>query len=94
MKRAALAAQRRIDLDTKGFEESAYTYGDGSDFKMKMDKAVEVLICYVTAWVLAIISRAKFKTRFSLVLLIIYGSLLALSFFGFILLICIMLGLF
>ena len=52
------------------------------------------IICYVTAWVLAIISRAKYKTRFSLVLLIIYGSLLALSFLGFILLICIMLGLF
>lgn len=40
VKRAALASQRRIALDTRGFEESAYFFGDGSDFKVKMDKAI------------------------------------------------------
>ena len=43
VKRAALAAQRRIDIETKGFKESAYEYGDGSDFKTKMDDVVDVL---------------------------------------------------
>jgi hypothetical protein len=40
VKRAALASQRRIALDTRGFEESAYFFGDGSDFKVKMDEAI------------------------------------------------------
>ena len=40
VKRAALASQRRIDLDTRGFTESAYIFGDGSDFKEKMDEAI------------------------------------------------------
>lgn len=43
VKRGALAAQRRIDLDTKGFDESAYEYGDGSDFKEKLDAAIDIL---------------------------------------------------
>lgn len=43
VKRAALAAQRKIDFDTKGFEEGAYAFGDGSDFKTKMDNAIDVL---------------------------------------------------
>ena len=43
---------------------------------------------YVAAWVLAIISRVKYKNRFSLVLIIIYGSLLALSVVGIIVLLC------
>ena len=43
VKRGALAAQRRIDLDTKGFDENAYTFGDGSDFETKMDEAVGIL---------------------------------------------------
>ena len=38
VKRAALAAQRRIDLHTNGFNESAYVFGDGSDFEEKMDE--------------------------------------------------------
>jgi hypothetical protein len=36
VKRAALAAQRRIALNTKGFDENAYAFGDGSDFEQKM----------------------------------------------------------
>ena len=43
---------------------------------------------YIAAWVLAIISRAKYKNRFSLVLIIIYGSLFALSVVGIIVLLC------
>lgn len=37
IKRAALVAQRRIDLPTRGFKESNYEFGDGSDFESKMD---------------------------------------------------------
>ena len=43
---------------------------------------------YVAAWVLAIISRVKYKNRFSMVLIIIYGSLFALSVVGIIVLLC------
>lgn len=46
VKRAALAAQRRIDIGTNGFEENAYEYGDGSDFKSKMDATVDILGSY------------------------------------------------
>lgn len=46
VKRAALAAQRRIDLDTKGFDENAYALGDGSDFEAKLDKAINILGSY------------------------------------------------
>ena len=46
VKQAALAAQRRIDLDTKGFDENAYAFGDGSDFKEKLDKAINILGSY------------------------------------------------
>ena len=46
VKRAALASQRRIDLDTSGFEETAYEFGDGSDFSEKMDETVSVLGSY------------------------------------------------
>ena len=49
---------------------------------------------YIAAWVLAIISRVKYKNRFSLVLIIIYGSLLALSVIGIIVLFCVIIGLF
>lgn len=49
---------------------------------------------YIVAWVLAIISRVKYKNRFSLILIIIYGSLLALSVIGIIVLFCIFMGLF
>ena len=49
---------------------------------------------YIAAWVLAIISRVKYKNRFSLVLIIIYGSLLALSVIGIIALICMIIGMF
>lgn len=37
VKRAALAAQRRIDSETNSFEESTYEFGDESDFKAKME---------------------------------------------------------
>ena len=36
VKKAALAAQRRIDLNTRKFKENLYVYGDGSDFEKKM----------------------------------------------------------
>ena len=49
---------------------------------------------YIGAWILAIISRVKFKNRFSLVLIIIYGSLLALSVIGITILFCVFMGLF
>ena len=49
---------------------------------------------YIAAWVLAIISRVKYKNRFSLILIIIYGSLLALSVIGIIVLFCDFMGLF
>ena len=52
-------------------------------------------ICsYLAAWILAIVSRAKYKNTFSLVLLIIYGSILALSIIGAVILFVVMLGLF
>ena len=46
VKKAALASQRRIDMETRGFEESAYAYGDGSDFKEKLDEAIDILGSY------------------------------------------------
>ena len=49
---------------------------------------------YIVAWVLAIISRVKYKNRLSLILIIIYGSLLALSVIGIIVLFCVFMGLF
>ena len=49
---------------------------------------------YIAAWALAIISRVKYKNRFSLVLIIIYGSLLALSVIGIIVLLCFFIGTF
>lgn len=49
---------------------------------------------YIVAWVLAIISRVKYKNRFSLILIIVYGSLLALSVIGIIVLFCVIMGLF
>ena len=49
---------------------------------------------YIAAWVLAIISRVRYQNRFSLVLIIIYGSLLALSVIGIIVLFCVFVGLF
>ena len=52
------------------------------------------IAAYIAAWALAIISRAKYKNRFSLVLIIIYGSLLALSVIGIIVLLCFFIGMF
>ena len=49
---------------------------------------------YIATWDLAIISRVKYKNRFSLVLIIIYGSLLALSVIGIIVLLCFFIGMF
>ena len=49
---------------------------------------------YIVAWVLAIISRVKYKNRFSLILIIVYGSLLALSVIGIIVLLCFFIGMF
>ena len=53
---------------------------------------LDIAAC-ITAWVLAIIARVMYKNRFSLVLLIIYGSLLALSVVGVGTLFLMMLGL-
>lgn len=39
--RAALVAQRRIDLETEGFEECNYIFGDGSDFRAKIERAID-----------------------------------------------------
>lgn len=41
--RAAIAAQRRIDLDTNGFEEGAFELGSVSDFEEKMSDAIGML---------------------------------------------------
>ena len=49
---------------------------------------------YIAAWVLAIISRVKYKNTFSLVLIIIYSLLLILSIIGIILLFGIFIGMF
>ena len=54
---------------------------------------LDILSCIV-AWGLAIYSRMTYMNRFSLVLLIIYGSLLALFVIGIIVFICIVMGLF
>ena len=40
VKRAALAAQRRIDLDTRGFKKEKYIFGDGLDFEEKIKDTV------------------------------------------------------
>ena len=40
VKRAALVAQRRVELDTNGFKEEMFVFGDGSDAEEKIKKAV------------------------------------------------------
>ena len=52
------------------------------------------IAAYIAAWLLAVISRALYKNKFSLVLMIIYGCMLALGVVGFILLIAIFVGAF
>lgn len=52
------------------------------------------IVSYIAAWVLVIVSRVKYKDQFSLVLIIIYGSLLLLSIIGAIVLCGIIMGLF
>ena len=51
-------------------------------------------ISYIAAWVLAIVARAKYRNKFSLVLLILYGVTTALSIFGFVLIFLVILGAF
>lgn len=51
-------------------------------------------IVYIVAWVLAVISRIKYKNTFSLVLIIIYSVLLVLSVVGIALLFGVFIGLF
>ncbi len=46
VKRAANAAQRRIDLETRGFDENNYIFGDGSDFEERMDDIMGILGSY------------------------------------------------
>lgn len=50
-------------------------------------------VSYVTAWILAIISRVNYKNTFSLVLLIIYSVLLVLTIIGIVVLFGIFMGL-
>ena len=52
------------------------------------------ITCYIGAWILAVVSRAKYKNTFSLVLIIIYGILSFIALAGVIVLICTLLGLF
>ena len=40
VQRAAFAAQRRIDVNTLGFNESAYVFDDDFDFAEKMDEII------------------------------------------------------
>ena len=49
-------------------------------------------VSHITAWVFAIVSRVKYKEKFSLVLLIIYGSLLALAAIAFFVMIFFIIG--
>ena len=42
VKRSALIAQRRIDLDTRGFKEEAYVFGDGINFETKIKGTVGI----------------------------------------------------
>ena len=51
-------------------------------------------IAYIVAWVLAVISRIKYKNTFSLVLIIIYSVLLVISVVGIALLFGVFIGLF
>ena len=51
-------------------------------------------IAYIVAWVLAVISRIKYKNTFSLVLIIVYSVLLVLSITGIIVLFGIFIGMF
>lgn len=46
VKVAALVAQRRIDLDTKGFNESVYEFDNCSDFESKLDEVINMLGSY------------------------------------------------
>ena len=49
--------------------------------------------CYVVGWVLAVMSRNKYKDTFSMVLLIIYGILLVCTLIGIIVAVSILAGL-
>ena len=40
VKRAALVAQRRVELDTNGFKEEMFVFGDGSDVEEKLRKVI------------------------------------------------------
>ena len=40
VKNAAFVAQRRIDLNTNGFDEGAYLYNDDQDFESRMDELI------------------------------------------------------
>lgn len=50
------------------------------------------IVLFIAAWVLAIISRVKYKSVFGLVLIIIYGILLVLSILGIVVLSGIFMG--
>ena len=72
--------------------------GGNGDISSSTARAYELVIfldflSYIAAWVLAIISRIKYKNIFSMVLIIIYGSLLVFSIIWFVILIGIFVGL-
>ncbi len=50
------------------------------------------IVSYLIAWALAIIARIQYKNKFSLVLIILYGSLLALGVIGVLLFLIVFLG--
>ena len=77
-----LIAGRFMNGDISGATAGAYSVMIPLDF-----------ISYIAAWVLAIISRARYKNKFSLVLIIIYALLLVLSIIGVIFFICVLSGL-
>ena len=52
------------------------------------------IAAYVVAWILAIVSRVRYKKTFSLVLIIIYGVLLGITIMGVIFLFCVFMGMF
>lgn len=50
------------------------------------------IVLFIAAWVLAIISRVKYKNIFSLVLIVIYGVFLVFSVLGIIILFAVLMG--
>ncbi len=80
---AFLVAGMFMNGDISGVTAAAYGHMIRAD-----------IVSYIAAWILAVIARAKYRSKFGLVLIIIYGSMLAAAVIGAILLFCIFVGLF